>query len=66
MNTTKFLVVTELIFKWGIYRQLTKNTHIYTIECQVISAIKQVREQGVTKGCSGSGDQGRPDQRGHI
>lgn len=29
VNTTKFLAITELIFKWGIYRQLTKKKHIY-------------------------------------
>lgn len=33
MNTTKFLVITELIFKLRIYRQLktTTTTHIYYI-----------------------------------
>lgn len=27
MNTTKFLVITELIFKWWIYRQLKNNNN---------------------------------------
>lgn len=30
MNTTKFLVITELIFKWGIYRQLTNKQKKHT------------------------------------
>lgn len=60
MNTTKFLVLIKLIFEWGIYRQLT-NKHAYykmpsNDKCS--KEIKQVREQGVTKGCFGSGVRG--------